>query len=136
MSKPNPWGYARPDLSEVNLTTAEKSWLGWRVSKDKANVKKLAKRFNLKPKTLQKYGKCYLAHNAVREGGGKPSVLEEEDLEALREFVGTGRMSKSVKEVKAEICRLAQLRSIKRGLFGPQTKPPSDRTMRRYMQVY
>jgi hypothetical protein len=130
MTPPNPWGAARPNLSGIALSASEKKWLGLRVHQDPTQATKLAKRFNLSRKTLEKYGRYSRQGKEIKETNGRSKVLAPEDYAELKSLA-SGRGSEAIAEVKSKIQELAQLRALKRGICGPQFKPVSDRTVRR-----
>ena len=80
-----PWGRESVDLSEVELTSAEKSWLGTQIFTKQCSVAELSEKYNLKTKVLYKYGDKVGQGAIFYEGDGRPPKVTSEQKKILIE---------------------------------------------------
>ena len=92
---PCPWGRGIRDLSKEELQPEEKYWLVGAYNLGVLSAQELRKRFNLSSKLVSSWARGVANGVNLYSKGGRPSFLEDEDLETLRREM-TNQISKGV----------------------------------------
>ena len=82
-----PWGDEIVDLSNADLTAAEKNWLADEVSSGRSTAAILSKRFKIRRKTIFEWSRRVRKGVKLQDRQGRPRCLDNVSFEVITDLV-------------------------------------------------
>jgi transposase len=113
---PCPWGRGIRDLSKEELQPEEKYWLVGAYNLGVLSAQELRKRFNLSSKLVSSWARGVANGVNLYSKGGRPSFLEDEDLETLRREMTNQVVQVTPRQFQERVKELYEARQISKGV--------------------
>jgi len=120
MSSNCPWGNNFPNLSEVELTPEEKTWIATQIIEKKRPPKYFEKTYNLNRKNVSRWAKIVESGKKLHSKCGPPSKITPEIKRKVEEFVENDVYLKQPHEIAEKLQELVDKDLEERG-FQPGT---------------
>lgn len=131
---PNQWLLPRKKihLSENNLTSEQKTWIGYRIARKLNTAKDFFEKYYLGEFNLLRYARNYKLGKISRVNG-QPRRIDLDVLKDNEEFITSGPLKNYKKNVPKNLNKLAaRIFSKRTGLSQAQSKPLSNPTIRKF----
>ena len=131
MPVPCPWPRGNTDLSQVQLTPEQKSWLGHQLAQNLTTVAKLTKRFNLSARLLYKYAEKAKEGCMFQSVAGRPPLLTPRAESDVLKSLSTSRFNVTTKDFKEIVVQQVSNTALARGKALIDTSTISKRSLAR-----